>query len=168
MNTGKIIGLIVLIGILFLSLTPLASAQHIIEDEVWFKMEANVKGHTVLTGSSPFAPLSTSGTIFVRFRPAENRYEFDWKLWSQEPGSGTWVNVAGVVNIYGTGDGLIVKWEPTWWKLPELMVQQSIVAGVINIQRDNKTIKEAKFTSTGCWVQGQTKVGWFYGDCKLT
>jgi hypothetical protein len=38
----------------------------------------------------------------------------------------------------------------------------------MDIQRDDEVIKKAAFISTGCWLQGQTKIGWFYGDCKLT
>jgi hypothetical protein len=168
MNTGNIIGVIVFAGILLLLLTPFASAQHIIEDEVWFTMKAVVNGHTLLTSASPFMPLSTTGTIFVRFWPTANRYEHNWEIWSQESNSGAWINVAGIVNIYGAGDGLILKWEPTWWRLPDLVVQQTSISGAMDIQRDDEVIKKATFISTGCWLQGQTKIGWFYGDCKLT
>jgi len=47
-----------------------------------------------------FAPLSTTGTIFVRFWPTANRYEHNWEIWSLESNSGAWINVAGIVNIY--------------------------------------------------------------------
>lgn len=72
--------------------------------------------------ATQFAPLSTTGTIFVRFWPTANRYEHNWEIWSLESNSGAWINVAGIVNIYGAGDGLILKWEPTWWRLPGLVV----------------------------------------------
>jgi hypothetical protein len=48
--------LIAFAGILFLALTPFASAQHIIEDEVWFTIKAIVNGHTLLTSNSICTP----------------------------------------------------------------------------------------------------------------
>jgi|GEM_PF-6407461 len=167
MNTGKIIGVVVRAVILVLSITPLVFSQHIVDDEVWFETKVILDGHTILTGSSPFEHMRSSGNIFLRFWPTANRYEHNWEIWSHEFNTGPWNSVTGIVNIYGTGDGLILRWEPTWWRLPDIVIQQASIAGFIDIQRENKTIKKARFTSTGCWVQGQTKKGWFYGDCKL-
>jgi len=78
----------------------------------------------------------------VRFWPTANRYEHNWEIWSQESNSDAWINVAGIVNIYGAGDGLILKWGPTWWGLPGLVVQQTSISGAMDIQLYDEVIKK--------------------------
>lgn len=164
----RMIWAIVLAVILVLSQTSVSSPQHIVEEDLWFRMNVTLDGHTLLTGISPFASRTTSGTIFIRLRPAASRYEHNWEIWYHDSDDEKWSDVTGIVNIYGDGDGLILKWEPAWWKLSDIVIQQSNIAGVIRIQRDNGSIKKGTFISTGCWIQGQTKAGWFYGGCTLT
>lgn len=121
MNTGKIIGVVVRAVILVLSITPLVFSQHIVDDEVWFETKVILDGHTILTGSSPFEHMRYSENIFLRFWPTANRYEHNWEIWSHEFNTGPWNSVTGIVNIYGAGDGLILRWEPTWWRLPDIV-----------------------------------------------
>ncbi len=80
MKTVKIIVMIAVVGIMFLSSTTITFAQHLMEDAVWFKMKVSVKGHSNTDPGEPVVRSSNAGTIYVRFSPTANAWEHDWQL----------------------------------------------------------------------------------------
>ena len=115
MNHGRIIGLVAVFTMMFLGLFSLSSAQHLMEDAVWFKMKVSVKGHSNTDPGEPVVRSSNAGTIYVRFSPTANACEHDWQLWSLNATTGVWENYdSGTQHIFGETDGIVRGWSPTW------------------------------------------------------
>jgi hypothetical protein len=167
MKMGKIVGLTIVIGLMFLIIAPCATAQHLLSD-VWFKMKISSKGHTITPPDSAIASYGNTSTVYVRFSRTLTAYQHNWQMWSQNSQTSEWAAVNGTLYIYGATDGLIWAWETEWTTSPPVGIAASI-SGVMKIVRDGTTTKKAKFTSTGCEIiGGQTPSGDFYGGCKVT
>ena len=167
MKTVKIMGMIAIVGIMFLSSTTITFAQHLMEDEVWFKMKVNVKGHSNTDPGEPVVHSSTAGTIYVRFSPTANAYEHDWQLWSLNATTEVWENYdSGTQHIFGETDGIVRGWSPTWIIGPA-QFYDTVINGFMKIKRDGTVTKSAKFTTDGCSLLGLWQ-GQISGGCKLT
>jgi hypothetical protein len=168
MKTRRIIGIAATITIMLLSLASLSFAQHLMDDEVWFKMKMSVKGHDIVLPSSPYVPLSDSGTVYVRVWPTATAYQHSWEMRSQnQPGSWSIID-NGTQYIFGSGDGLIFGWAPQGLRMSSVNGLDFSINGIMKIQREGLATKKAKFTSTGCAVNGLTAYGYFFGGCKVT
>jgi hypothetical protein len=162
MKTERIIGLVAIIGVIFFSLTTHIFAQHLMEDDVWFKMKFSVQGHTI----QPVEPYKNASTAYVRFSPTVTDYQHTWELWSLNPTTENWeVYSSKTQYIQGEPDGIVIGWEPSWNAGSDSF--KTLVNGVMKIKRDDLVTKSAKFTSTGCWLQGTATVG-VYGGCKIS
>jgi hypothetical protein len=170
MRAGKIIALVIAIGIVVFSSAPLASAQHLIPDEVWLKLKVSVKGSAYSTDSSPFEPFNYNGTHYVRITPTANAYEHNWQTWSFLSNFDSWgVSTNSLNTIIGDGNGLVHGWSTTFHQ-DQASLGASINA-TIKINLDGASTKSAKFTSTGCTVWGYTGGGvypYYSAGCKLT
>jgi hypothetical protein len=166
METRKIIGVVAMIGIVFSG--SLASAQHLMDDNVWFKMKMSVKGHSgILEGEDLLIePYSNVSTVYVRFSPASNAFQHTWELWTLNPTTSEWENYdSGTEYINGGGDGIVIEWSPSWNAGYDTF--DAIINGFMKIKRDGLVTKSATFTSTGCLLDGHW-VASIYGGCKVT
>jgi hypothetical protein len=167
MKTGKIIIMIVVISFIYFSNAPLISAQHLMEDAVWFKMKVSVKGHSNTDPGEPVVRSSNAGTIYVHFSPTANAWEHDWQLWSLNATTGIWENYdSGTQHIFGETDGIVRGWSPTW-NIGPAQFYDTVINGFMKIKRDGPVTKSAKFTTDGCSVLGLWQ-GQISGGCKLT
>ena len=165
MKTTMIIGIAAMIGIVFLA--PPASAQHLMDDDVWFKMKMNVKGYSISYEPEGYViePYSNVSTVYVRFSPTANPFQHTWEVWSLNATTGDWEDYSsGTEYIYGQRDGIVMEWSPAWeasgWDYFNARIN-----GFMKIKRDGLMTKSAKFTSTGCTVSGGEGV---YGGCTVT
>ena len=166
-KTARITGMIAVIGIMFLSYITIASAQHLMEDAVWFKMKVSVKGHSNTDPGEPVVRSSNTGTIYVRFSPTVNAWEHDWQLWSLNATTGIWENYdSGTQHIFGETDGIVRGWSPTW-NIGPAQFYDTVINGFMKIKRDGLVTKSAKFTTDGCSLLGLWQ-GQISGGCKLT
>lgn len=170
MRTGKIITLVITIGIVVFLSAPLVSAQHLIPDELWLKLKVSMKGFTYSTNSSPFEPFSNNSTHYVRVTPTANAYEHNWQTWSFLSNFDSWgVSTTSLNPIFGDENGLVHGWSTTF-QLNDARLGASI-NGAIKIKLDGSATKSAKFTSTGCTVWGYTGGGvypYYSAGCKVT
>jgi hypothetical protein len=166
-ETKRIMGMIAVVSIMFLSYVTTTSAQHLMEDTVWFKMKVSVKGHSNTDPGEPVAPSGNTGTIYVRFSPTVNAWEHDWQLWSLNATTGIWDNYdSGTQHIFGETDGIVRGWSPTW-NIGPAQFYDTVINGFMKIKRDGLVTKSAKFTTDGCSLLGLWQ-GQISGGCKLT
>lgn len=166
MKTGKIIGLVAVFTIMLLSFVSFASAQYLMDDEVWLKMKVSVKGHRIVSTTEPIESYSNAGTVYVRFTPAANPFKHDWQLWTFNETTGNWELIdSGTQYIYGERDGIVMKWSPHW----NIGFAQfdAVINGFMKIKRNGLVTKSAVFTSDGCSLSGDWQGG-VYGGCKVT
>ena len=71
MKTVKIMGMIAVVGIMFLSSTTITFAQHLMEDAVWFKMKVSVKGHSNTDQANPLYVPATPAPSMCVSRPPQ-------------------------------------------------------------------------------------------------
>jgi len=173
MKIGKIMTMVAVISIMFLSYAPLASTQHLMDDEVWLKMKMSFKGQVVNvnTPSSPYAPFTNVATIYARFWPdAVDPYIQRCQLWSIDPDDSLWKNMfASALNTYGEGKGIVQEWYTQWASGSEVFNVH--LNGTMKIKREGEQTKSAKFTSMGCAGWGYSTVvaeNVYVGSCKAT
>jgi hypothetical protein len=151
MKTGKIITMVAVTSIMFLSYAPLTSAQHLMDDEVWLKMKMSFKGQVVNvnTPGSPYAPFTNVATIYARFWPdAVDPYIQHCQLWSIDQDDSLWKNMfTSALNTYGDGKGVISTWYTQWASGSEVFNAQ--LTGTMKIKREGTQTKSAKFTPWG-------------------
>ena len=173
MKIGKIMTMVGVISIMFLSYVPLASAQHLMDDEVWLKMKMSFKGQVVNvnTPSSPYVPLTNVATIYARFWPSTvDPYIHFVQLWSIKPNTGLWDHLSqSTLNTYGDGKGVVSGWYATW--INSFDVFNANLNGTMKIKREGAQTKSATFTSMGCHVWGYSVSeadNGYVGSCKAT
>ena len=149
---------------MFLGLVSFSSAQHLMDDTVWLKMRVSVKGHEIFGQTEPIQPYSDICTIFVRFSPAAEPFNHDWKLWAFDENGGNWEESdSGTLYIQGERDGIIMHWSPNWFTGHAFW--QATIHGFMKIKRDGLITKSAKFTTDGCIFASMVGA---YGGCKVT
>ena len=170
MRTVKFFALSAVIVTVVFSLVPFASAQHLIPDEVWFKLKVNVKGYQYFADSSPFEPFSHSATHYLRLTPTVTAYVHNWQMWSFLSNTSSWgISTNSTNDMIGDANGLVHQWSTTWyWDQANLVAS---INGTMKIKLDGASTTSAKFTSTGCTVSGYTGAGaypYFSAGCKVT